>query len=346
MNSKALVTVTGASGFIALRTIKKLLEQGYDVRGTLRNPARAQSLTNALAERVDVAGLSFVTADLSADEGWDTAMEGAQYLLHMASPLPVIEPKDERDLISPARDGALRAVKAAAAAGIRRIVMTSSIAAVYGGHDKSKPLDETCWSDINAPIGAYPKSKTIAEKAVWDYLASLSAESRPQLAVINPGFVLGPVLDHDISASHEVVRRLLAREVPGIPDISFNLVDVRDVAKAHISAMEKPDAAEKRFICVTDRMSLRQIARELDLYLAPRGYKIPTQPVPDWLVRLLALFSPSLKVAAARLGPAHQYNTHQIRNTLAWQPISVRQSVIETAESLIANDLIHPDRPQ
>lgn len=335
MDRQKQVTITGATGFIALHTIRLLLAEGYAVRGTLRDPAQGHAITEALARYGDVSALTFAKADLGLDDGWAAALAGADYLIHMASPVPAEVPKDENDLILPARDGALRAIRAATDAGVRRIVMTSSIAAISGGQDKSKPLDENCWSDVTKDIGAYQKSKTIAERAAWDFINSLPAETRPEFTVINPGFVLGPVIGGHASASLEIVRRLMAREVPGVPNMGFSLVDVRDIAAAHVTALTHDNAPGSRYICVAESMTFHEIARHLADYLEPKGYKIPTRPVPDWLVRALALFSPTFRLVATRLGPATQFDTGQVRTRLDWQPLSMLQSLQDTADSLI-----------
>ena len=340
MKNTTLVTVTGASGFIALHTICLLLQQGYSVRGTLRDVSRMENLVKSLSNHCDVTNLSFVRAELNDDDGWADAMVDADYLLHMASPLPAEAPKDENDLIVPARDGALRAIKAAVDAGVKRIVMTSSIAAVSGGHAKSATLDDSHWSDIEKDIGAYQKSKTIAERASWDFIGSLPAEKRPELSVINPGFVLGPLLDADTSASHEIIRRLLVRDVPGIPNIGFSLVDVRDVASAHVTALTHAAAPGKRYICVAEAMSFRDIAACLKRHVAPKGYEVIQRPAPDWLVHFLALFSPTFKLVVTRLGPATKFGTSRIRDDFDWRPMQMTRSVEETADSLIAHKIV------
>ena len=340
MKNTTLVTVTGASGFIALHTICLLLQQGYSVRGTLRDVSRMENLVKSLSNHCDVTNLSFVRAELNDDDGWADAMVDADYLLHMASPLPAEAPKDENDLIVPARDGALRAIKAAVDAGVKRIVMTSSIAAVSGGHAKSATLDDSHWSDIERDIGAYQKSKTIAERASWDFIGSLPAEKRPELSVINPGFVLGPLLDADTSASHEIIRRLLVRDVPGIPNIGFSLVDVRDVASAHVTALTHAAAPGKRYICVAEAMSFRDIAACLKRHVAPKGYEVIQRPAPDWLVHFLALFSPTFKLVVTRLGPATKFDTSRIRDDFDWRPMQMTRSVEETADSLIAHKIV------
>ncbi|MEH6525056.1 MAG: NAD-dependent epimerase/dehydratase family protein [Sneathiella sp.] len=340
MQEKDLVVVTGASGFIAQHTIKILLEKGYAVRGTVRDLGRIERLTTSLAAQCDVTNLSFAKVDLSDDEGWDTALGGAKYLLHMASPLPVEQPEDENDLIIPARDGALRALKAAVAAQVSRIVMTSSIASVSGGLDSTATFNESHWSDITQDIGPYPKSKTIAERAAWDYIKSLPEEDRPELTMINPGFVLGPLIDPDTSASHEVVRRLLSGQVPGIPDIGFSLVDVRDVAAAHVAALTATDAPGNRYICVTGYMDYYDVAKQLHAHLAGTDFKIPLRRIPSWLVRLMANFNPTLKLIVPRLGQTPQFDTARIRHDLDWQPIDLDTSLIETVDSLIEHKIV------
>ncbi|MCR9215168.1 MAG: NAD-dependent epimerase/dehydratase family protein [Proteobacteria bacterium] len=340
MSNKGLVTVTGASGFIAQHTVNKLLEEGYAVRGTVRDTARIGGLKTALANQCDITHLSFVEANLSSDTGWHEAMEGAKYLLHMASPLPTSEPDDENDLIVPARDGALRAVKAAAESDVERIVMTSSIASVAGGNFGPTPLTEETWSDLDQDIGAYSKSKTIAERAVWDFVSSLPEDARPELAMINPGFVLGPLIAPNISASHEVVRRLLAKEVPGIPNIDFNLVDVRDVAEAHITALTSPAAPGNRYICVNDRLPFEAIAKIVHDRAAPKGFATTLKTVPDWLVKFLALFKPDLRIVASRLGKDVRFDTSKIRADLNFAPVNLTQSIEETVDSLIENKMV------
>jgi nucleoside-diphosphate-sugar epimerase len=339
MNDKGLVTVTGASGFIALHTIRDLLNQGYAVRGTVRDAARIDRLKTSLSRHCDVTNLSFVQADLQEDAGWAEAMEGAKYLMHMASPLPAEAPKDENDLIVPARDGAIRAIRSAIVARVRRIVMTSSIAAISGGHDKSKLLNESHWSDTTQDIGAYQKSKTIAEQAAWGLINALNDDVKPEFTVINPGFVLGPVIDSDTSASHEVVRRLMVGNLPGLPNIGFSFVDVRDVAHAHITALTHSDAPGNRYICVTETMTFREMAKLLRSHLQGQGYKITQRPVPDWLVHCLAFFSPTFQVVASRLGPATNFDTTRVRQHFGWTPMPMARSIAETADSLISHKI-------
>lgn len=340
MADQELVVVTGASGFIAQHTIKILLEKGFAVRGTVRDLGRIERLTNYLASVCDVSNLSFAKVDLSDDDGWEEAMVGAKYLLHMASPLPVEQPKDENDLIIPARDGALRALRAAVSANITRIVMTSSIASVSSGLDASKPFTEADWSDINQDIAPYPKSKTIAEQAAWEYIKSLPEDDAPELVMINPGFVIGPLIDPDTSASHEVVRRLLSGEVPGIPDIGFSLVDVRDVAAAHVAALSADGAPGNRYICVTNYLDYFELAKKVHSHLLGTRYRVPLRRIPSWLVRLLANFNPTLKLIVPRLAQVHSYDTTQIRRDLNWDPMDLETSLLQTVDSLIENKIV------
>ncbi|MEI9932621.1 MAG: NAD-dependent epimerase/dehydratase family protein [Rhizomicrobium sp.] len=238
------VLVTGGSGFIGGWCVVGLLEKGYTVRTTVRNLAREAEVRTHLAKAApDLSRLSFFAADLMSDAGWDAATQGCDYVLHVASPLGVAEPKDPNVLITPAREGAKRAINAAIKAGVKRVVMTSSVAACHG--DDAKPeytSDETVWTDLTAPnVGAYTQSKTLAERAAWELIGEKGGVT--SLATVNPSLVLAPVLSGDYSDSVQVVQRLLSGKVPGIPKLGFNIVDARDVADLHIRAMTAPEAA-------------------------------------------------------------------------------------------------------
>jgi nucleoside-diphosphate-sugar epimerase len=338
-----LVTVTGASGFIAMHCILKLLEQGYRVRGTLRTPSRGDGICQALGNHVDVGDcLEFVKADLTSDDGWAEAMAGATYLLHVASPLPRKPPKHESELIDPARDGALRALKAATAAGVKSVVMTSSVAAVAYGHDRSsqRVFDESDWSELGSEVGAYEKSKTIAERAAWDYVDNLPAESRFAFAVVNPGLVLGPVLDSDYGTSGEVVRKLMKRELPGCPDVHWAMVDVRDVADAHVAAMTNPNANRKRFIVANAQASMIDVARILKNNFSSRGYKIPVRRLPNWLVRVAAIFDKTTRLVLQELGYRRQVTSARAEKVLAWKPRPLEEMVVSMGESLIEHGVV------
>lgn len=329
------VAVTGASGYIALHVITALLDQGYAVRGTLRDMARGEKIRAALARQTDVSALSFVEADLLADAGWDTALADCQYVMHVASPLPILEPKDHDDLIIPARDGALRVLAAAARAGVRRVVMTSSIAAIGNGHAGKSRFTEADWSIVSEEIGAYACSKTIAERAAWDFIAGLPKGDAPELVVLNPSFVIGPLIDPDGSASLEVVRKLLAREVPGCAKIGFSLVDVRDVAVAHLAAMTTPDAAGKRYICSTGFKKMSDIAALLNQTFGPQGHPVRTRELPNWVVRIVALFDPAVGRIVPELGRQKYYDNSAIRKDLKWRSRPLDGTIIATGESLI-----------
>ncbi|WP_330183534.1 NAD-dependent epimerase/dehydratase family protein [Nocardia sp. NBC_01503] len=313
-----LVLVTGASGYLAGHVIEELQGQGYRVRGTVRSLARAAELTH-------LSGVEFVQADLDSDAGWAEAVAECRFVLHTASPFPVAEPESDDELVRPAVDGALRVLRAAAAAGVERVVLTSSVAAVMIGN-QGRLNTEADWSDINA-CNAYEKSKTLAERAAWDFAA---AHPELELAVINPGMILGPIQRAAFGTSVDAVRILLAREMPGIPDFGFATVDVRDVAIAHRLAMELPQAVGNRYICAGEQVSLPEMTRVL-----AASYRVPTLVLPDWLVRLSARFNPAARTAARYLGRTERVSAARATADLGWTMRPVRQSLLDTAASLI-----------
>jgi nucleoside-diphosphate-sugar epimerase len=334
------VAVTGASGYIALHVIAALLDQGYAVRGTLRDMARGEKIRAALAKHTEVTGLSFAESDLMSDQGWDAALADCQYVMHVASPFPVLDPKNHDDLIIPARDGALRVLAAAARADVQRVVMTSSAAAIGNGHGDKSSFTEADWSVVSEEIGAYNSSKTIAERAAWDFVASLPEGEAPELVMINPSLVLGPLIDPDGSASTELVRKLLAREVPGCPKMGFPLVDVRDVAAAHLAAMTSPDAAGKRYICSTEFKMMVDVAEHLNRTFGPGGHPVRTRELPNWLVRIVALLDPTVRRVVPELGREKHFDNAAIRKDLNWQPRPMDETIAQTGESLIALGII------
>ena len=332
------VLVTGASGFIAMHCILQLLQQGYRVRGTLRTPSRADNLHATFAQHAETGDrLEFVEADLMRDEGWDIAVEGCTYVLHVASPLPRKNPEREDELIIPAREGTLRVLQAASAAGVKRVVQTSSIAAMIHSADRddSKVYDENDWSTFEGKGNAYPKSKTYAEQAAWEYIRSLPEGDQMELATINPSVVLGPILDEDYGTSGEVVRKLMRKEYPGCPNLGFSFVDVRDVAAAHLAAMTVPEAAGERFACSTQFAWVQEVAIILHDNFAARGYKIPTRKMPNLFVHAAALFDPTIRLAAGNLGKRTNISNEHIRKVLNWQPRSLEEMVVSMGESLI-----------
>lgn len=337
-NTDRTILVTGASGFIAMHCILQLLEKGFRVRGTLRSPSREESLRATFAKHLDADDrLSFYTADLMKDEGWREAIEGCDAVLHVASPLPRTPPKHEDDLIVPAREGVLRVLRLASELGLRRVVMTSSVAAVLYGHkrDGSETYDETSWSIPEKTVGAYEKSKTLAERAAWEFMESLPHENPLEFTAINPGLVLGPILDEDYGTSAEAVRKLMKRELPGCPPIGYAPVDVRDVAAAHIAAMDVPEAAGERFILAIDHAWFSDIARVLDEHLRDRGYRIPTGRLPSFVMRLAALFDKTTRLVVPEIGLRMDVSNAQAKRILGWQPRPLDTMVKDMADSLI-----------
>ena len=341
--SETTVLITGASGFIAMHCILKLLQEGYRVRGTLRSPEREAGLRKTFMEHTGIDDrLEFVTADLENDKGWKNAATGCQYILHVASPFPSQPPKHERDIILPAREGTLRVLKAAVAAKVRRVVLTSSLAAIEAGneYDEAKPFTEDDWSRTDRDIGAYEKSKTIAEKAAWDFVKGLESDNALELSVINPGMVLGPILDEDYSTSGEIIRKLMRRDYPGCPDLGWPVVDVRDVADAHLAAMTTPEAAGMRFCCAIENASILDIALILNKHFADRGYKVPTRKLPNIILRFAALFDKTVRLVVKSLGRRYEISNERIKEVLAWKPRGREEMVVSMAESMIKHGVV------
>ena len=336
MPEAVIVTVTGASGYIALHVIAQLLDDGHAVRGTLRDMSRAEPLRAALSRQTEISNLTFVQADLTSDVGWDAAMAGSDFVMHVASPVPIVEPKDYDELIAPVRDGTLRVMEAAAKAGVKRVVMTSSNAAVNSGHGGKSSFTEADWSVLGDGTGAYASSKTIAERAAWDFVAGLPDDQVMELVAINPCVVLGPLIDPDGSASIELIRKLVAREVPGCPNLGFTIVDVRDVAAAHVTAMTAPHAAGHRYLCTAEFRWVREIAQTLNQSVGQRGYPVSTRRLPDWLMRCVGVFDPAVRRFIPHLGERQDFDNNAIRRDLNWKPRPVEDSIVHTAESLIA----------
>jgi nucleoside-diphosphate-sugar epimerase len=332
-----LVLVTGGSGFVGAHCIDQLLRAGYRVRTTVRSLKRKADVLAML----NVAGspcqdaLSFVAADLSADAGWTEAVVGCRFVLHVASPFPAKAPKHEDELIVPARDGTLRVLRAARDARVERVVLTSSFVAIgYGQKPRTAPFDERDWTDLDGPgITAYGKSKTIAEHAAWDFIASEG--NGLELSVINPVGIFGPALGPDYATSVEIVQRFLDGAVPICPRISFGSVDVRDVADLHLRAMTSPAAKGERFLAVAgDVIKLIDVAMILKKRLGPIARRVPTREMPDWLVRLMARFMPDLRLIAPELGNVRNLTNAKAKRILNWTPRSNEDCIVATAESL------------
>jgi len=329
------VLVTGGSGFIGSHCILDLLRAGYRVRTTVRSPEREATVRELLgAESADA--LSFVTADLMADAGWKDAVSGCDFVLHVASPFPLGAPKHEDDLIVPAREGALRVLAAARDAQVRRVVMTSSFAAIgYGVAPRDVPFTEEDWSNPDGnDISAYAKSKTLAERAAWDFVAGEG--SGLELAVVNPVGVFGPVLGPDFSTSIQLVKRLLEGSIPGLPRVAYGIVDVRDVADLHRRAMTEPGAAGERFLAVAGEfMSVPEIAAVLRERMGADAKKVPTRVLPDWLVRVVSRFDSSVKQIVPELGKVKQASNEKAKRVLAWSPRPNEEAIVASGESLI-----------
>lgn len=338
-----MVLVTGGSGFIASHCILQLLEKGYRVRTTIRNINRADEVTSNLREAGAIRPneLTFVVADLLSDSNWKEAVSGCDFVLHVASPFPAKLPKKESELVTPAVEGTLRVLRFARDASVKRVVITSSFAAIGYGHNPStRPLSETDWTDPDKKnITAYVKSKTLAERAAWDFISKEGGSM--ELAAVNPVGVLGPVLGKDISTSIQVVKYLIDGAIPGCPHLSFGFVDVRDVADLHIRAMTNPKAKGERFLAVAgESLTMQEIAVMLKKHLGEAGKRIPTNTLPNWIVRLVALFDPSIAQVIPELDKTKVMTNEKARNVLGWSPHSNEEAIVSTANSLIKLGLV------
>jgi nucleoside-diphosphate-sugar epimerase len=330
------ILVTGGSGFVGGHLIRQLLADGHDVRATLRNLQREPEVRAMLGGVADPGcRLNFVEADLGNDRGWKEAVAGCEYVHHVASPLPANAPKDENELIAPAREGALRVLRASRDAGVKRVVLTSSFAAIgYGHSPQARPFSETNWTNLQASgLSAYVKSKTIAERAAWAFVIE---EGRSlELSVVNPVVVFGPVLGPDYSTSILLIKRLIDGALPGVPRLYFGVVDVRDVADLHIRAMTHPAAKGERFLAAAgDFLSIRDIALILKDQLGAIAKKVPSRQLPNWLVRLAALRDPAVKQFLPELGKEKNATNEKAKRVLGWAPRSREEAIVAAAESL------------
>ena len=337
----ATVLVTGGSGFIGSHAILQALAAGHEVRTTVRNLQREGELRALLhANGADTdAPLRCFAADLTRDAGWAEAVAGCDVVLHLASPFPAGIPKHEDELIVPARDGALRVLRAARDGGVKRVVLTSSFAAIgYGHPERQAPFDETTWTNLDDSIAAYTKSKTLAERAAWDFIAR---EGGLELTVVNPVGVFGPVLGADYATSIQLVQRLMAGSMPGCPRLRFGVVDVRDVVDLHLRAMTDPAANGERFLAVAgDFMRVQEMARVLKARLGEAARRVPTRELPDWLVKLVAMFDPTVRQIVPDLGKYKNASADKARRLLGWSPRSNEQALVATAESLLRLGLL------
>lgn len=341
--SGELVLVTGGSGFLGAHCILALLKAGYRVRTTVRSARReADVLAMLKAGGVEPGDrLSFAMADLTSDAGWPQAVAGCDYVLHIASPFPPGVPKHEDDLIIPAREGALRVLRAARDAGVKRVVLTSSFAAI--GYGKAppygRPFTEESWTDPTTKVSAYVKSKTLAERAAWDFIAAEGGSL--ELAVVNPVGIFGPVLGSDHSTSTEFVQRMMNGAMPGLPRMSFGVVDARDVADLHVRAMTNPAAKGERFLAVSgDFMTLREIAQTVKRRLGDAAARVKTRELPDWLVRIVGLFDPEAAQLVTELGKVKNATNAKAVRVLGWAPRSREDALAATGESLVRLGLL------
>jgi nucleoside-diphosphate-sugar epimerase len=286
--------------------------------------------------------LNFFAADLESDAGWPQAVAGCDYVLHVASPFPPRVPKDENELIIPAREGALRVLHAARDAGVKRVVLTSSFAAIAYGHPpQAAPFTEDDWTDLSGtiPVAPYQKSKTLAEQAAWDFVAREGAGL--ELSVVNPVGVFGPVLGPDYATSILLVQRLLKGNVPGCPNLAFGIVDVRDVVSLHLLAMTHPTAAGERFLAVAgNSMTFLDVAQLLKARLGAAAKRVPARSIPDWVLRVFGLFDATARGIVPELGKAKESTHEKATRVLGWTPRSNEEAILATAESLIRLGLV------
>lgn len=337
------VLVTGGSGFVGGHVILQLLADGHAVRTTVRSLSREAAVRDTLAAAgaTGLDRLDFHAADLEQDAGWDEAVAGCEYVQHIASPFPIAQPRDEQELIRPAVDGTLRVLRAARAAGVRRVVLTSSFAAIgYGHGHRDTPYTEQDWTDVAGPaVQPYMKSKTLAERAAWDFIAREG--NGIELAVVNPVGIFGPALNGDLSTSVELLKRMLEGKVPGAPRLYLGVVDVRDVAGMQVRAMTAPQAAGQRFLAVAGgALSVHDISQILAAGLGPRGAKAKLRALPDWLVRAVALFNPLAREAVPRLGIKGEASNAKAREVLGWRFRSSEEAIVASGESLFRLGLV------
>lgn len=330
----ATVLVTGGSGFLGGWCVAELLRRDYRVRTTVRDLGREAQVRAAVASQVDPGDrLTVLAADLTRDEGWAQAAEGCDYVLHVASPFPPAQPKDPDELIVPAREGTLRVLRAGLDAGVERVVVTSSVAAVIGAAPSSKVVTEEDWNDPDDTTQSpYARSKTIAERAAWN-LARERGETQ-RLATVCPSAILGPLLGDARSFSLQLIERLLGG-LPGVPRIGYGIVDVRDVADLHVRAMTTPQAGGERFIATESFLWMSEIAAILREHLGDAAAKVPTRSIPDLLVRVMALFDPSVRSVVGQLGKKTELSNEKARTRLGWSPRPAETTIVDCARSLV-----------
>lgn len=329
------VLVTGVSGYIGNHCAAELLKNGYAVKGSLRNLSKAEKVTEAIKKEIDPKeNLEFCELDLLKDKGWNEAMNGCQYVLHVASPFINKEPKDENLYIKPAVDGTKRALEAAKKAGVKRVVITSSMVSMLENADKSINIDSKSWTNVDAPnVSAYMKSKTLAEKYAWEFIKNQKSDSLLELVVINPGPVFGPTLSGDLTgASMSMFNKMISGGMPMVPQAALNMSDVRDVAKIHVLALKNKSANGKRFIVTTKSpYSFQEVAK----ILKTNGYsKVSTKLAPNFLLKFIGNFDREAKSMRGFIGKKYNANISSTLDTFDWQPIDFETTVLDTANSI------------
>lgn len=336
MENKEIVLVTGGSGFIATYCIIALLHNGYKVRASLRSLKKSE-LVKEMLKRGGINSfedLSFVEAELSNEQSWEKAAEGCRYVIHTASPTPNTDAKSEDDFVTPAVNGVLFVLRAAKKAGVKRVVLTSAFGAVGYGTIKNTAYTEEDWTVINDTVAPYQRSKTISEKAAWEFIKNEG--DGMELSVVNPTGVLGPILSDDYSHSIQTIKQMLKGEMRGCPKLVFGYVDVRDVAELHFKAMTMPQANGQRFIAVAgDAISILDTANILRKNLGDKASKVPTKEIPNWLVKLFAKFNPKVQMIVPHLGLVKKASNEKAKSLLGWKPRTTQEAVLATAESLI-----------
>lgn len=339
------VLLTGASGYIGKHITLQLLNEGYEVRASVRNLSKATEVKNAvlphLKDQANIdSRLTFVELDLEKDAGWNEALKDIDVLMHTASPFPIASPKDENDLIQPAVEGTLRALRAAKAAGVKRIILTSSVAAVYGCDlpANKKEFDETMWTDVNHPIGkvAYTKSKTLAEKAAWDFVKNEDPEL--QLTTINPGLVLGAPLDDNFGSSISLIERTFKGQDPLLPDLQFGIVDVKDVAAMHVLSIKNEKSVGERILATSQTLSFVDFAKILKVAY-PKS-KVKTGKAPTLLIKFLSNFDGEIKAILPLLGRDMQVSNSKAISIFGIHFIPAEDSVKDSANYLLKTGVI------
>jgi dihydroflavonol-4-reductase len=327
------VLVTGGTGFIGLHCLQQLLDKGYKVRTTIRSESRKQEVMDAMKKHSsNCENLEFFIADLLNDNGWKEAVEGSKYVLHVASPFFLGEPENEDVFIKPAVEGTLRVLKACADADVQKVVLTSSFAAVGYGHPREKEVyTEEDWSSVDGEISPYAKSKTLAEKAAWEFVENLEESKKFELTVINPVAVTGPMLTSDIGSSNDFLLKLISGSMPACPKIHMGYIDVRDVAKAHIFSMTEEKTDGERIILSENEMFFAEVGKTLN----EAGFKkSPTKEMPNFLVKIMSLFVGELKTLLSALNRKGDIDKTKAKSFFNWDYISTEQSVTETAQQL------------